>query len=208
MAQPGRSGNRRFAWETQHFPMALCSACTFPKLTHTHWASSKVWQCSWRSMGMSMLPKCMPSAKASSARRVQLLAAAGVCSTMSRILLWLSRFWRQGASQKSRGFQVIFLPKFHCKLNFIEQCWGYSKRVYRQCLVSSKEEDLEKNVLNPLESVPLESMRRFARRSHCFMDGYRQGLNGKQAAWAAKKYRGHRVLPESILKELEEARVS
>ena len=29
---------------------------------------------------------------------------------------------------KSQGFQAIFLPKFHCELNFIEQCWGYSKK--------------------------------------------------------------------------------
>jgi hypothetical protein len=25
---------------------------------------------------------------------------------------------------EARGFQVIFLPKFHCKINFIEQCWA------------------------------------------------------------------------------------
>ena len=28
------------------------------------------------------------------------------------------------------GFDVIFLPKFYCELNFIEQCWGYAKRIY------------------------------------------------------------------------------
>jgi len=104
---------------------------------------------------------------------------------------------------KARGFQVIFLPKFHCELNFIEQCWGYSKRIYRQCPISSKEDDLERNVLMALDSVPLASMRRFATRSRCFMDGYRRGLNGKQATWASKKYRGHRVLPETILEEIE-----
>ena len=27
-------------------------------------------------------------------------------------------------SCKAHGFQVIFLPKFHCEINFIEQCWG------------------------------------------------------------------------------------
>lgn len=46
---------------------------------------------------------------------------------------------------------------------------------------------------------------RFAARSRRFMDGYRWGLNGKQAAWASKKYRGHRVLPESIMPELDRA---
>jgi hypothetical protein len=40
------------------------------------------------------------------------------------------------------------------------------------------------------------------------MDAYRKGLNGKQAAWASKRYRGHRTLPDSILDELEDNNVS
>jgi hypothetical protein len=35
------------------------------------------------------------------------------------------------------------------------------------------------------------------------MDAYRKGLNGSQAAWAAKKYRGHRTVPDDILIQLE-----
>jgi hypothetical protein len=62
---------------------------------------------------------------------------------------------------KAQGFEAIFLPKFHCELNFIEQCWGHAKRVYRQYPPSSKEEDLEKNMLSALESVPMETMRRY-----------------------------------------------
>ncbi len=61
---------------------------------------------------------------------------------------------------RERGFSVIFLPKFHCELNFIEQCWEYAKRVYRHFPVSSKEADLERNVIEALDSVPLVSMRR------------------------------------------------
>jgi hypothetical protein len=38
-----------------------------------------------------------------------------------------------------------------------------------------------------------------------FTDAYSKGLKGKGAAWAAKKYRGHRVLPETILKEFDDA---
>src|ERR1700691_3908381 len=38
-----------------------------------------------------------------------------------------------------RGYRVLFLPKFHCELNFIEQCWSFAKRLYRQYPTSSKE---------------------------------------------------------------------
>jgi len=108
---------------------------------------------------------------------------------------------------KAKGIKVIFLPKFHCELNFIEQCWGYAKRVYRLNPESSREDILEKNALNSLEAIPLTSMRKFANRSRRFMDAYSRGLNGRQAAWASRKYRGHRVLPESIMVELERAGV-
>ena len=49
---------------------------------------------------------------------------------------------------------------------------------------------------------------RFATRSLRFMDAYRKGLDGKQAAWASKKFRGHRVLPASIMEDLDTAGLS
>ena len=48
---------------------------------------------------------------------------------------------------------------------------------------------------------------RFATRARRFIDAYDKGLNGKQAAWASKKYRGHRVLPESIMADLDKAKL-
>jgi hypothetical protein len=62
---------------------------------------------------------------------------------------------------KARGFRVIFLPKFHCELNFIEQCWGYAKRLYRMSPESSREDHLEDNALNALAAIPLATMRRY-----------------------------------------------
>ena len=55
----------------------------------------------------------------------------------------------------ARGVQVLFLPKFHCELNFIEQVWGHAKCVYCEFPPSLKESDLEKNVIKALDSVPL-----------------------------------------------------
>jgi hypothetical protein len=31
---------------------------------------------------------------------------------------------------EARGFKLIFLPKFHCELNCLEQCWGMAKQHY------------------------------------------------------------------------------
>ncbi|KAG1818413.1 hypothetical protein EV424DRAFT_1347677 [Suillus variegatus] len=56
-----------------------------------------------------------------------------------------------------------------------------------------------------LDSVPLVTIRQFSVHLLRFMDTYRKGLDGKQAAWASKKYHGHRVLPETIMRDLAEA---
>ncbi|KAJ7353648.1 hypothetical protein DFH08DRAFT_692624, partial [Mycena albidolilacea] len=83
-------------------------------------------------------------------------------------------------------------------------CWGYAKRVYRMFPESSSEEDLERNMLEALESVPLASMCRFAIQSSRFADAYFHGLDGADAAWADKKYRGHRALPPQFQEDLRQ----
>ncbi|KAF8128448.1 hypothetical protein K438DRAFT_1443396, partial [Mycena galopus ATCC 62051] len=59
----------------------------------------------------------------------------------------------------------------------------------------SREDVLERNTLAALDQVPLDSMRRFVLHTHRFADAYRHGLDRPQAAWAARKYKGHCMLP-------------
>ena len=88
------------------------------------------------------------------------------------------------------------------KNSHVDKCWRHAKGVYQTYPESSREDRLEQNAILALESIPLMMMRRFANHSLWFMDAYDCGLNGRQAAWASRKYRGHRVLPNDILEEL------
>ena len=61
---------------------------------------------------------------------------------------------------QSFGSEVIFLPKFHCKLNFIEQCWGFAKWIYRMKPCPTSGDALERSIVDSLKAVPMNSMQR------------------------------------------------
>ncbi|THV03682.1 hypothetical protein K435DRAFT_650844 [Dendrothele bispora CBS 962.96] len=54
----------------------------------------------------------------------------------------------------------------------------------------------------------LFNLNSFCNCSQKFIDAYSQGLNGRQAAWATHKYKGHRILPESLMNDMEQENVA
>ncbi|TFK18059.1 hypothetical protein FA15DRAFT_604020 [Coprinopsis marcescibilis] len=98
----------------------------------------------------------------------------------------------------SRGHICDFYPKYHCKLNFIEQYWGAAKLQYRNTPKTSNIDEMEENVHQALDSVTLAQIRCYSNHAARFLDSYDQGLTGPEAVWANKKYHGHCTLPLEI----------
>ncbi|KAG2047507.1 hypothetical protein BDR06DRAFT_985144 [Suillus hirtellus] len=95
----------------------------------------------------------------------------------------------------SHGHICNFYPKFHCKLDFIEQYWGHT----------SDMDTMEQNVIECLDDVPLLQIQRYANQSTHFISAYAQGLTGSEAAWANRQYHGHHTLPPSMILKVKEA---
>jgi hypothetical protein len=61
----------------------------------------------------------------------------------------------------SRGHICDFYPKYHCELNFIEQYWGAVKFRFRDFHSRPATlEEMEKRMLECLDSIPLLQIRR------------------------------------------------
>ena len=61
------------------------------------------------------------------------------------------------------GFNIIFFPKYHCELNFIEMIWGWVKGHHRRTCTYNYA-DLKKRLPETfLDVIPLAFIRRAAR---------------------------------------------
>ena len=60
----------------------------------------------------------------------------------------------------SRGHICDFYPKYHCELNFIEQYWGAAKLIYRSSPKPRDMKEMEENVRNSLDDVPIVQIQR------------------------------------------------
>ena len=103
---------------------------------------------------------------------------------------------------EAAGHLCIFLPKFHCELNFIEFFWGVVKRYLREnCNYTF--DTLKENMPKAMESVKLEVIRRWEHRMYRWMEAYRSGLGTADAQahvkeFSSTKYKSHRRIPEAV----------
>ncbi len=114
--------------------------------------------------------------------------------------------WLREVVEVEHGHKILFFPKFHCELNFIEMVWGYIKRKLRQeCTFSL--DVLKERVPIVLDTlIPIHFVRKAAR--HClirFMAGYREGLKGPNIGLRYEDIsKGHRMIPSEEVELIKE----
>jgi hypothetical protein len=100
-----------------------------------------------------------------------------------------------------RGHKVIWLPRYHCELNFIELCWNRAKKFARRhCNFTLA--GLREVVPRALHAVSLAEMRRFARLCRDYLRAYADGAKTGQLKDTRKIYKSHRRVFASKLQEL------
>ena len=93
---------------------------------------------------------------------------------------------------RGNGQRILFIPKFHCELNPIERVWGESKRYTRShCDYSFA--GLKRTIVPALQSVRIDTIRKYFRKCREYMQAYREGNSGgKDVEKAVKFYKSHR----------------
>jgi hypothetical protein len=103
---------------------------------------------------------------------------------------------------EAAGHLCIFLPKFHCELNFIEFFWGATKKwLHDHCDYTF--ETLKANLPLAMGSVELKTIRLWEHRMVRWMEAYSSGLSARDSQkqvrdFSSRKYTSHRRVPETL----------
>ena len=92
--------------------------------------------------------------------------------------------------------QAIFLIKFHPELNPIERVWGKAKQ-YATNKRNYTFEVVKRTISPALEIVPVDTIRKYFRKSRNYMHAYREGFTGYQTNDKFKVYTSHRKVSET-----------
>lgn len=94
---------------------------------------------------------------------------------------------------------LIFLPKYHPELNFIERVWGRMKWYVRR-LNDGTDSSLRKLIVKSREAdnLPLSMIRRFARCVWAYLISYKEGKTIQETDALVRKYKSHRCVNNSL----------
>lgn len=112
--------------------------------------------------------------------------------------------WLAETIQSHDDCHIIFYPKFHCELNFIELIWAFMKSYLRKRCENNyaRMKALVPEVLN--NHVSLRLVRRVVNHTLRFMDGYRLALDGPLLDFAMKNLVGKRRVPIDTIPTIRE----
>ncbi len=103
---------------------------------------------------------------------------------------------------ESYGCEILFYPKYHCELNYIEMVWAYLKAKLRRECQNDFQNMLKRIPQILLNEIDITFFKRVERHCLRFMSGYRIGLEGPELDYAMKKYSSHRRLHLSQLGDI------
>jgi hypothetical protein len=105
------------------------------------------------------------------------------------------------------GHICLFLPKYHCELNFIEYFWGAVKHYLREnCDYSFT--TLKANLPKAMASIGLDTIQKWENQTWRWIEAYCDGLDAKSAqmkvrAFSSRIYTSHRRASERVGQELD-----
>ena len=106
--------------------------------------------------------------------------------------------WLSETVEKYPGCQLIFSPKVHCELKFIEMVWAWAKAHHRSTC-TYKYNDLKTGLTVTFdELMPISFVRKAFDHFLRFIHGYRSGHFGPVLEYPVKKYNSHRRLSPTI----------
>ena len=119
-------------------------------------------------------------------------AGGGCCA---RRVLGAERDFQNQEEVEALGHRVLFYPKFHCKLNFIERYWRRAKWFAREnCGYDF--EALKATVPEALASVSNASIRGFYRLALRAIDTYSAGMQYGAEEFKQTVYKSHRKVED------------
>ena len=89
------------------------------------------------------------------------------------------------------GHKIMFLSKFHPELNPIERVWGKAK-VYTRDHCDYTFRGLQNTIIPAFNSVTIDNIRKFFRKSRDYARAYKEGCSGLEADKQVKTYSSHR----------------